>query len=666
MGSGCFSHRRHWAMLCLGAQLLAACAMLGQDSSQSSNDLADSSLEELMNVEVYSASKHLQGLRQAPSFVSIVTAEDIRTYGYRTLAEILQSIPGFYTTYDYQYSNLGVRGFLETSGYSTPPYLLLVDGHRINDAIFEDAPIGRELPLDVDLIERVEVIRGPSSSLYGANAVFGVINIVTRRGRDVGTEVSAEGGSFGTGKGRVSYGHTFQRWEVLVSGSFYGSAGETLFFPEFDTPQTNNGIARGLDGESADDFFVKVSHGHFTFQGVYGIRDKDIPTAAFSFAFDDPREKSTDEGVYGDLSYDRSFGPWAVAGQISLDHYRFNETIPYPGGSPTENITNLLGEWWGAEVKISRAVLEKHLLTGGLEFRDNFHQNLFNYNIAPSTTYLAADRSSTVWALYLQDEYSITSKLSLNLAVRHDHYSSFMATDPRLAVIFHPWEHTSFKVVAGKAFRAPSAYELYFASPLNEANPYLHGETVRSGEAIVEQALGRQFQMTVCAFHNDMQGLITSGTDPSNGLAVLTNNDSVLTRGVEAQLEGKLSRGISARASYTFADAQDRFSPLPLPNSPRNLAKFNLSAPVFRRWLFAGWESQYTSARYTLAGNTLGGFAITNLTLSTRNLGKHANLSLSAYNLFDKKYSQPGGPQLVQDSLQQPGRSLRAKMEYRF
>jgi len=665
MRSG-FFRPRPWAILCLIVLLLAGCEMLGQESPQPSPDLADASLEELMNMEVYSASKHLQSLRQAPSFVSIVTADDIRTFGYRTLAEILQSIPGFYTTYDYQYSNLGVRGFMRTSGYSTPPYLLLVDGHRINDAIFEDAPISRELPLDVDLIERVEVIRGPGSSLYGANAFFGVINIVTRRGRDVGTEVSAEGGSFGTGKGRFSYGHTFQRWEVLVSGSFYGSAGETLFFPEFDTPQTNNGIARGLDGESADDFLVEVSHGHFTFQGVYGIRDKDIPTAAYSFAFDDPREKSMDEGAYGDLSYDRSFGPWAVAGQISLDHYRFNETIPYPDGSPTVNITNLLGEWWGAEVKVSRAVLEKHMLTGGMDFRDNFHQNLFNYNIAPDTTYLAADRSSTVWALYLQDESSFTRNLSLALAVRHDHYSTLMATNPRLAVILHPWEHTSFKVVAGKAFRAPSAYELYFASPLNEASPYLHGESVRSGEIIVEQGLGRLFQMTVCAFHNNMQGLITSGTDPSNGLAVLTNSDAVLTRGFETQLDGKLSHGIAGRASYTYADAQDRFNPLPLPNSPRHLAKLNLVAPVFRRTLFAGWESQYTSSRNTLAGNTLGGFAITNLTLSTRHLGKHANFSLSGYNLFDKRYAQPADPQLLQDALEQPGRSFRVKLEYRF
>jgi outer membrane receptor protein involved in Fe transport len=667
MLSGCAFRRRYRVMLCLLAPVLGSCIMLGQASAPPDGDLADASLEELMNVEVYSASKHLQSVREAPGFVTIVTADDIRNYGYRTLADILQSVPGFYVTYDHEYDNIGVRGFMRTSDYNTP-FLLLIDGHRMNDAIFENSAVGRELPLDVDLIERVEVIRGPASSLYGANAFFGVINVITRRGRDVGEEISVEGASFGTGKGRVSYGHTFQRWEVLMSGSFYGSGGETLYFPEYDTPQTNNGIARGLDDESADDFMLKVSHGHFTFESVYGIRDKHIPTAVYGFDFGDPRERNTDERAYGDLSYDRSFGPWALAGRVFLDHYRFVGTVPGELDSvPVFNVTNLLGQWWGSELKLSRAVGEKHLLTGGLDVRDAFRQNQLNYNIDPYTSYLANYGSSSIWALYLQDEYSITSKLSLNLALRHDHYSTLMATNPRVAVIVHPWEHTSFKLVAGQAFRAPSAYELYFASPINDPSPSLHGETVRSGEVVVEQGLGSRFQLTACAYHNTMSGLIAGAVNPSDGAPMLANIDSVLARGLELELRGKLKNGIEGHASYTYGDADDRTNgDALLANSPRHLAKLNLAAPLLRRTLFAGWESQYTSKRMTLGGNYLGGFAIANLTLSARSLGKHADLSLSLYNLFDKKYSQPGGPVMLQDSLPQDGRSFRLKLGYRF
>jgi len=656
---------RNRVLLCLLVPALCGC-MLSQSSDQQSNDLGDASLEQLMNVEVYSASKHLQSVREAPAFVTVITADDIRNYGYRTLAEVLQSVPGFYVTYDYQYNDLGVRGFMRTSDYNTP-FLVLIDGHRSNDAIFENAAVGRELPLDVDLIERVEVIRGPSSSLYGANAIFGVINVVTRRGRDIGgTEVSAEAGSFGTGKGRVTYGNSFQRWEVLLSGSFYGSSGETLFFPEFDSPQTNNGTARGVDDESAEDFLVKISHGHFTFQGVYGLRGKGIPTAPYGSGFDDPRARSTDEAAYQDLSYDRSFGPWAVAGRVSLNHYELNMSLPYPNGSPDMNLTNLVGNWWGGELKLSRAVLEKHLLTGGVDFRDNFQQNQFNYDTEPYISFLSHYGSSTVWAVYLQDEYSISSKLSFNIAVRHDQYESLMATTPRLALIFHPRERTSLKLVAGQAFRAPSAYELYFASPISEANPNLRGETVRSGEAILEQALGQRLRLTVCGYNNNMQGLITGTLDPNSGKAVLINDDGVLARGVETQVDGKLDNGIAGRASYTYGDANDKFSPLPLPNSPRHIAKVNLTVPLLRRHLLAGWESQYSSTRVTLGGNELGGFSLSNLTLSARNLGQHTDLSFSLYNLFDKSYAQPGEPSMLQDSLKQPGRSFRIKMEYRF
>ena len=661
----CLRRPRHWVLLCLLLPALTGC-MLGQSPAQPAENLGDASLEQLMNVEVYSASKHLQSVREAPAFVTVITAEGIRNYGYRTLADILQSVPGFYVTYDHQYNDIGVRGYMRTSDYNTP-FLLLIDGHRANDGIFENLAISRELPLDVDLIERVEVIRGPSSSLYGANAVFGVINLVTRRGRDVnGVEISAEAGSFGTGKGRVTYGQTFRRWEVLMSGSFYGSGGETLFFPEFDSPLTNNGIARGVDGESADDFFLKVSHGHFTLEGVYGLREKGIPTAPYGSGFDDPRARSTDEAAYGDLSYDRAFGPWAVAGRVSLNHYRLDQTLPYPGGAPTVNVSNLLGQWWGGELKLSRAVLQKHLITGGLDFRDNFHQNQLNYDVNPYTSYLADDRSSTVWAFYAQDEYSITRMLSLNIAVRHDVYPTLSATNPRVALLFHPWEHTSFKLVAGRAFRAPSAYELYFASPLNEANPYLRGETVRSGELIMEQGLGRRLRMTVCAYNNNMQGLISGTIDPSDGKAVLMNNDAVLARGVEMQLDGKLDNGIAGRASYTYGDANDKFSPFRLPDSPRHLAKFNLTVPLLRRRLLAGWESQYSSQRATLAENYLGGFFVTNLTLSARNLGKHTDLSFSLYNLFDKNYSQPGGAAMLQDALKQDGRSFRIKVGFKF
>jgi iron complex outermembrane receptor protein len=120
-----------------------------------------------LSVEIQAASKFSQKLSEAPSSVSVVTADDIRKYGYRTLADILKGVQGFYVTYDRNYSYVGVRGFGRPGDYNGR-VLLTIDGHSANDNIFDQAGIGTEGPLDVDLIERVEIIRGRDRRCTGA------------------------------------------------------------------------------------------------------------------------------------------------------------------------------------------------------------------------------------------------------------------------------------------------------------------------------------------------------------------------------------------------------------------------------------------------------------------------------------------------------------------
>src|SRR5438093_4482532 len=211
------------------------------------------SLEELMKMEipvVEAASKYKQKITEAPSSVTILTSDEVKKYGHRTLADILQTVPGVYVSYDRNYSFLGVRGF--NLGDANDRVLLLVDGHRINNSLSDSAFIGTEFILDADLIDRVEVIRGPGSSLYGNNAFLGVINVITRKGRDMtgnGAEVSGEAASFDTYKGRVTYGNKFKNGlELLLSGTLYDSQGQEAFFSQL---QGTNGFARNADN---DDF----------------------------------------------------------------------------------------------------------------------------------------------------------------------------------------------------------------------------------------------------------------------------------------------------------------------------------------------------------------------------------------------------------------------------
>jgi len=164
-----------WIPLVFWALVAAPTGASGQSS-----DIMDLSPEALKHVQVYSASMYMQSDREAPSSVTVITAEQIRQFGYRTLADALRSVRGFEVTYDRNYAYVGVRGFSSPGGYNDQ-VLLLINGQRLNDNVYNSAQVGTEFPLDIDLIERIEIVRGPSSSLYGASAFLAVINVITKK-----------------------------------------------------------------------------------------------------------------------------------------------------------------------------------------------------------------------------------------------------------------------------------------------------------------------------------------------------------------------------------------------------------------------------------------------------------------------------------------------------
>jgi outer membrane receptor for ferrienterochelin and colicins len=303
---------------------MTARRMLAQDKD-AAPDLLDDSLEELMSIRidsVYGVSGFKQKVTEAPSSVTIITSDEIQKYGYRTVADILRNVRGFYVSYDRNYSYLGVRGYGLPGDYNSR-IALMVDGHRLNDNIYDGALIGTEFPIDVDLIDRVEVIRGPNSSLYVASAFLGVINIITKRGRDVRTvNVAGDLASYGTYQSRISYGTRFANGlELLLSGSLHDSRGQqALYFPAFDNPASNNGIARNADDDEFHQFFANASWGHFTLHGVFGSRDKGIPTAAFGTVFNVTGTRTIDVHSYLDLQYERKLGRgWNLTNRTYFD-----------------------------------------------------------------------------------------------------------------------------------------------------------------------------------------------------------------------------------------------------------------------------------------------------------------------------------------------------------
>jgi len=649
--------------------LMAACVLSLTCPAQQS-DLTDKSLEELSNMQVYSASKHMQSASEAPSSITVVTAEDIQKYGYRTLAEILESVRGFYITYDRDYTFVGVRGFGRLGDWNSR-ILLLIDGHRINDNVLGNGMIGSEFPVDVDLIERVEIIRGPSSSLYGDNAFFAVINVITRKPRQLnGAELSFQPGSFGTYEGRASYGGQYRGLGMLLSGTFYSSSGQTLFFPHFDTPGNNNGITTDTDYESYQHILATLTFGHFTVQGLFSNRDREVPTGYYGAVFNDPRTKNVDVHQYFDVSYERMLGKnWDLMARTSYDQSRLQGPVVYTTGIPADptfvNTYSFRGNWWDSEIKLTRTLFEKHKITLGSEVLDNVRQDQGDYT-SNDNVFIVDPGSSLIWALYGQDEFAVTSKLTLSGGLRYDHYSDFRgSTNPRLGLIYRLFVPTTVKLLYGTAFRAPEPFEL---TPdfgiVYDDNLNLQPETIRSQEVVIEQGIGKHFTLSGNLFRNDIDRLIS--LEPvADGQLQYQNVQSVVAKGVEIELDGRAQSGLQGSASYGFTHPSTGQLDL-LANSPQHLAKLNVSVPVIQKRLFASMDAQYTSPRQTLLGDTVSGFSIFNVSLLGHTLGKHLDVSAGVYNLLDKKYFDPGRPEDPENTIQQDGRSFRIKLTARF
>ncbi len=181
----------------------------------------------------------------------------------------------------------------------------------------------------------------------------------------------------------------------------------------------------------------------------------------------------------------------------------------------------------------------------------------------------------------------------------------------------------------------------------------------------MEQGLGTHFTASGSVFRNWIDDLITNETE-SNGQLVYENSDQAVATGVEVELKGRLASGLQGWASYGYVVAEKPTTHQILTNSPHHLGKLDVSYPVLQHRLFASADAQYTSAVQTLAGNTINGFSVLNFTLLGHTLGKHLDLSGSVYNVFNKKYFDPGRPEDPEDSIQQDGRNFRVKFTVRF
>lgn len=630
-------------------------------------DATSMSLEQLLSITVIGAAKYEQKQSEVAAAVSIITRQDIKAFGWRTLGEALASLAGVYTTYDRQYSHLGMRGFGLPGDLDTRT-LITVNGNRLNDPVFDQGPSGRDFPLDLDLIERIEFIPGPGGAVYGKNAMFGVVNVITRSGKDVGGVELAGAWSepnLTPTEGRASWGKRLDDGtDLLLSVSGLHTRGKDL---AFDYGKSGvSGVAAGLDGEHNKQLFAHAAHGPWSFDFVYGDRRKDDPTGAY---LSDPLvagQYQSDIRSATQLQYQDQFADNTlhVLMRLFAGSERYNSPFVI-GGDPFASPAT--GEWRGTEVRLLSTAVSGHKLMLGFEYQANTRQDQFVRYAAHPADNIDIPHSGFRSGLYVEDAWRAADAVTVTLGSRIDRDDVAGSNlSPRAALIWQAAPATTFKALFGRAHRSPNAFERDYGDGVTQvANLALNGETISTAELVADHRVGTDLTLRASVYEWSLRNLVSLGIDPVSGLSQYQSDAPVRAHGLELSGDNTWSSGARLRGSVSMQHVT-RDGVHGQPNSPTLLGKLNLSLPLPMAGLYAGYEVSYEGKRLTLDGTWLSGNSRSNLNLTTQALGKGLDLSLAIYNLFDKRYAQPGSATNWQNALEQDGRSLRVKFSYGF
>lgn len=645
---------RRWALRVQSSRwLVLGLALAAALPARAASDLAALSLEQLMEITVVGASKYQQKQNEVAAAVSVISREDIRTFGWRTLAEALTSLPGVHSTYDRQYTYLGTRG-LSQPGDLNVRVLVTINGNRVNEATYDSATLGREFPLDMDLIERIEYFPGPGGAVYGQSALFGVVNVVTRDGAGIdGMELAAALQSpQRLRQGRISVGRRLDSGlDVVVSASSLRARGENRFY---DFGEGFAGVATGMDGERDKEFFTRMTKGPWSFELIHSDRRKDDPTAAAGSQPLAPGQFIRDRYLLTQLQYQ---GPLADASQqllarAILGEYRFDSDAVYD-----DSIYAFAGasSFRGGELRLLSTALPAHKLMLGLELQDNPRQDI------------APELPNSGWraGVYVQDEWRMSETLVATLGLRADR-NNVNGTEwsPRAALIWQAAPASTLKLMAGRAHRAPNASErnwLYDEDGSLTLLPAVGSEAIDTLELVVDHRVAPDLSVRGALYQWSLKDLIVVDDETW----FFASGPRVQATGLELSADKIWGWGGRLRASLTLQQA--RFvQGEGLANSPHGLGKLHFSAPLPAGGLRLGYEWQLESARRGANGARLPGHGLSNLHLTADRWAPGLSVSLGIYNLFNKAYRQPlpEGNRITE--LPQDGRSIRLKMEVRF
>lgn len=567
-------------------------------------DIDELRLEDLLEATVSIAAGRVQRIEEAPSVVSVVTDEDIRRMGAQTLDQVLRTLPGFDVLRDHRgQSAIVVRGV--GAGAVSENVLVLFNGHRLNEQMFGSATtVSRRIPLAG--IKQIEVIRGPGSALFGANAFVGVVNLVPYTPQTFdGVEVTTHGGSFGTAGASVLGARALGALGVVTTLEYSTTAGPRLPVEADLQTVTDRAVGARLGLPPASLAPTRT-------RDAYRAADASLSLSYRGFQLDTRVHDGQEEGGY--IGFFQAFGrynrfperQYLVAGTQRLDlgsrmrlttrlGFTRNEiggflnplppgyTRVFPDGRTitfAEGIRinyEMKSRRYDADVRLDIKLAESNqlILGVGSERESTFNPNTEgNFDIATGGELPALRRqpfdllpqsSRTIHFGFIQDTWNVVPAVGITAGVRHERYSDFgSTTNPRVALVWRLSRDAHLKVLHGRAFRAPTFTELQYLVPGTFAgNPFLQPSTIATSEI----ALGyRRANLRVSGnvFANDIRDFIGASratnaqTIVGSGSTFLNNRAGLRVRGLE--LEARRSFGLDNDlfANYTYQHAIDR------------------------------------------------------------------------------------------------------------
>jgi iron complex outermembrane receptor protein len=630
------------------------------------------------------ATGYKQHITEAPAVASVITAEHIRAMGLRDLDQILEAVPGLHValspgSYNPVYS---IRGIYSSRN---PQTLVLINGFPITH-IFAGNRGEKWAGMPVEMIARVEVIRGPGSALYGADALAGVINIITKNANDIdGLEAGASYGSFDTQAGWLLYGGLVNGWsvafglEVLDTDGHREEIGSDEQTRRDAIDMTSATLAPGsvnLEMQGVD-LRLELEKAHWKiragYQGRYGVG-----TGAGLNQALDPFGSGNSERLNLDVTYQipEIVKNWDF--KTSFSYFdtvlETDDTRLLPSGAFGFFPEGMVGEpsqyerHYRYDMSALFSGIEAHQLNFGLGYHylDLYRiEESKNFDLSMgfppvdlgSVVAVSGDerfneeRHREITYFFMQDDWKISRDLSLTGGLRYDHFSDFGGTlNPRLALVWSSGNLTS-KFLYGRAFRAPSIAEQFNRNnPVAIGNQNLDPETIDSYEVAFDYAYSPDMRLGLNLFYYQMEDMIRF-------MPVAENKGSQMGKGLELEFDWQASPVTQISANYAYQRARDKEAGLPVANVPEHQLFLRWQQQLLPQWsLSTSLNGVFDRCR--AAGDDrqdIEDYIILDLTLTGRELMPGLAVSISMFNATDEDAREPSLYDPLSDSVSIPG-----------